>query len=277
MPPSSGTSADRLAGKLALVTGAGTGIGRAIAIGLAREGADVAVNDCTRATGADETVAAIEALGRRAVYVEADVSDVAQLRAMLAEVERRLGGLDVLVNNAGVTSWSPAIDTTEAMWDRVIDTNLKGTFFASIEAAKLMRARGGGAIVNVSTVCADRVVPGTAAYGASKAGIHMLTRCLAVELAPLGVRVNAFAPGATLVERNLRDDPDYASNWGEVAPSGRVADPEDMIGPAVFLASSDARHVTGQLFIVDGGWTLLGRVPAPSVARAITRASTDGD
>jgi NAD(P)-dependent dehydrogenase (short-subunit alcohol dehydrogenase family) len=276
-PSSAPTSVDqRLAGKTALVTGAGTGIGRAIAVGLAAAGADVVVNDCTRETGADDTVAAIAALGRRGVYLEADVSAPAQIDAMLGEIERRFGGLDVLVNNAGITGWAPVLETTEALWDRVIDTNLKGTFFCSVGAAKLMRARGGGAIVNVSTVCADRVVPGVAAYGASKAGIQMLTRYLAVELASLGVRVNAFAPGATLVERNLRDDPDYERNWGEVAPSGRVAAPADMVGPAVFLASDDARHVTGQLFVVDGGWTLRGNVPAPSVERAVERARTDG-
>src|SRR5439155_18705746 len=142
-----------------------------------------------------------------------------------------------------------------------IDANLKGTFFCCVEAAKLMREAGGGAIVNVSSVVAERGLRNLAAYAASKGGIEALTRQLAVELAPYGIRVNAFAPGATNVERNLADDPSYLSTWAPLIPLGRVAEPEEMIGPAVFLASDESSHVTGQRFFVDGGWTVVGRFP----------------
>jgi len=156
----------------------------------------------------------------------------------------------------------------EDTWDRVIDTNLKGTFFCSVEAARLMRESGGGAIVNVSSVVAERGMRNLAAYAASKGGIDALTRQLAVELAAYGIRVNTFAPGATNVERNLADDPSYLSTWAPLIPLGRVAEPEEMVAPAVFLASDESAQVTGQRFSVDGGWTVVGRFPEAYVDAA---------
>ena len=157
-------------------------------------------------------------------------------------------------------------DPSEEIWDRVIDTNLKGTFFCSVEAARLMRAGGGGSIVNVSSVVAARGLRNLAAYAASKGGINALTIQLAVELAPDQIRVNAFAPGATNVQRNLDDDPSYRETWAPLIPLGRIAEPEDMVGPTVFLASEESSHVTGQLFYVDGGWTV-GRQGSRGVRR----------
>jgi NAD(P)-dependent dehydrogenase (short-subunit alcohol dehydrogenase family) len=225
-----------------LVTGGSRGIGRAIAEGFTGEGATVLVNHLD-----DDYEGGLR-------Y---DVSDVAQVRELFG----RLEGLDVLVNCAGITGWTDLLAADEEQWDRVVDTNLKGTFFCSVEAAKLMREAGGGSIVNVSTVVAERGLRNLTAYAASKGGINALTIQLAVELAPYGIRVNTFAPGATNVERNLADDPAYLSTWAPLIPLGRVAEPEEMVGPAVFLASDESSFVTGQHFCVDGGWTVVGRFP----------------
>lgn len=253
----------RLEGKVALVTGAARGIGRALALGLASEGAVVHVNDLHEPA---DVLAALPESGRGQA-VAFDVSDAAQI----AEQLRRLERLDVLVNCAGITGWMSLDDPSEETWDRVLDTNLKGTFFCSVEAARLMRAGGGGSIVNVSSVVAARGMRNLAAYAASKGGINALTIQLAVELAPHGIRVNAFAPGATNVQRNLDDDPSYRETWAPLIPLGRVAEPEDMVGPAVFLASDESAHVTGQLFYVDGGWTAVGRFPESYVDLAERR------
>jgi NAD(P)-dependent dehydrogenase (short-subunit alcohol dehydrogenase family) len=239
----------RLDGKVALVTGAGRGIGKALALGFAAEGATVLSNDL------------------EGVELAYDISDLAQVRKMFGSLDR----LDVLVNCAGITGWMNVLEPNEETWDRVIDTNLKGTFFCSTEAAKLMRGSGGGSIVNVSTVVAARGMRNLSAYAASKGGINALTIQLAVELAPYGIRVNAFAPGATNVERNLADDPRYVETWSPLIPLGRVGEPEDMVGPAVFLASDESAYVTAQLFYVDGGWTAAGNFPDTYVDVAASR------
>ncbi len=244
----------RLEGKVALITGAGRGIGRALALGFAAEGATVLSNDLEDAE------------------LAYDVSDPAQVRKMFGRLER----LDVLVNCAGITGWIDVFEPAEEIWDRVIDTNLKGTFFCSTEAARLMRHSGGGSIVNVSTVVATRGMRTLTASAASKGGINALTIQLAVELAPHGIRVNAFAPGATNVERNLADDPRYVETWSPLIPLGRVGEPEDMVGPAVFLASDESAYVTGQLFYVDGGWTAAGTFPDTYVDAAARRQGGDG-
>jgi NAD(P)-dependent dehydrogenase (short-subunit alcohol dehydrogenase family) len=250
----------RLEGKAALVTGAASGIGRVLALGLAAEGALVHVNDL-------EEPAAVHAelpAARRGLSLACDVSDVAAVRGMFAQLD----GLDVLVNCAGIVGWTNVLEPSEETWDRVVDTNLKGTFFCSVEAARLMRGAGGGSIVNVSTVVAARGMRNMTPYAASKGGINALTIQLAVELAPDGIRVNAFAPGATNVERNLADDPDYAEKWAPLIPLGRIGEPEDMVGPTVFFASDESAFVTGQLLYVDGGWTTAGNFPQSYVEAA---------
>ena len=249
----------RLEGKVALVTGGSRGIGRALALGFAAEGALVHVNHV------DDASEVLAQLPEGALDLRYDVSD----RAQVVEMFSRLDRLDVLVNCAGITGWTPLFETDEDAFERVVATNLKGTFFCSVEAAKLMRARG-GAIVNVSSVVAARGMRNLSVYSASKGGIDALTRQLAAELAPFGIRVNAFAPGATNVERNLADDPDYLTVWAPLIPLGRVAEAEEMVGPAVFLASDESSYVTGQHFFVDGGWTVVGRYPESYVRRAET-------
>jgi glucose 1-dehydrogenase len=254
--------AGRLEGKCALVTGAARGIGRALAFGLASEGALVHVVDLEEPAG---VLAELPAGGRGRAF-RCDIARVREIRNVFSRLEQ----LDVLVNCAGVAGWIDPSDPSEETWDRVIDTNLKGTFFCSIEAARLME-RSGGSIVNVSSVLSARGMRNSAAYAASKGGINALTIQLAIEFAPNRIRVNAFAPGATNVERNLRDDPSYVEVWTPLIPLGRIAEPEDMVGPAVFLASDESAHVTGQLFFVDGGWTATGRFPESYVDKAKVR------
>jgi NAD(P)-dependent dehydrogenase (short-subunit alcohol dehydrogenase family) len=261
----------RLHDEIVLVTGSSKGIGRALAIGCAREGADVIVNYHTDCAGAAQTVAAIAALGRRALAVRADIGRVAQIDRMFMRIRREFPRLDVLINNAGITGWTGLWEVTEKKWNRVLDTNLKGTFFCSLSAARWMRETGGGSIVNVSTNCAALGVKNLVAYATSKAGIHGLTRQLAVELAAFKIRVNTFAPGPTQVDRNLRDDPGYDRSWGSMVPMNRTARPEEMVGPAVFLASEESSYMTGQVFYVDGGWTAQGKIPTEHMEKVMKR------
>lgn len=259
----------RLSDKIVLITGASKGIGKALALGCAREGADVIVNYNSDHDGAEATVAEIKALGRDAISVQADVGQVKQIDRMFDQVKSRFPRLDVLINNAGLTGWTEIFDATEEKWDQVINTNLKGSFFCSLAAAKWMRETGtAGSIINVSTNCAALGVKNLVAYATSKAGIHGMTKQLAVELAPYHIRVNTFAPGPTNVDRNLSDDPKYRSVWGGVVPLNRTADPEEMVGSALFLASEESSFMTGQVFYVDGGWSIQGKVPQENMDQA---------
>lgn len=256
----------QLLNKIALVTGAGKGIGAAIAEGFAKEGADVILNDLPGATYTEAVADRIRALGRGVEICYADLSKVSEIEALFVHIRDRYGRLDVLVNNAGITGWSDLLSTTEAVFDQVINLNLKGTLFCSLEAAKLMRDTGrGGSIINISTICAAMSVKNLVCYSASKAGIHAVAMQMAVELAPYGIRVNTFGPGPINTERNLLDDPNYRNNWGRVVPMGRTGEPGEMVGPAVFLASDASSYVTGQLFYVDGGWTVQGKIAEASM------------
>lgn len=256
----------QLLNKIALVTGAGKGIGAAIAEGFAKEGADVILNDLPGATYTEVVADRIRALGRGVEICYADLSKVSEIEALFTHIRDCYGRIDVLVNNAGITGWSDLLSTTEAVFDQVINLNLKGTLFCSLEAAKLMKDTGrGGSIINISTICAAMSVKNLVCYSASKAGIHAVAMQMAVELAPYGIRVNTFGPGPINTERNLLDDPNYRDNWGRVVPMGRTGEPEEMVGPAVFLASDASSYVTGQLFYVDGGWTIQGKIAEASM------------
>ena len=244
-----------LAGRHALVTGASRGIGEALAVGLARFGADVAI--CGRDVGRlGPCREAIEAAGRKAVPFPLDVSDIEAIEPAFKAACGRLGGLDILINNAGVEEVRPSVEVDEALWDKVVDTNLKGAFFAARAAARLMQD-GGGAMVNLGSLTSAVGVPTAAPYGASKSGILGMTRALAAEWAPRGIRVNAIGPGyfrTDLTEVFYRDAA-WCSAMVKKIPTGRFGELDDLIGAVVFLCSDAARYVTGQILYVDGGFT----------------------
>jgi NAD(P)-dependent dehydrogenase (short-subunit alcohol dehydrogenase family) len=246
---------ERLTGKVAVVTGSGRGIGRAIATALLAEGARVVVN--SRDGGSIAGVAA--ELGPRAVGVGADVSTpegVAQLMAAAAE----LGGVDIMVNNAGMPQVKDSLEVSREEWQQVLDLNLTGTFMGAQAAGRVMVAKGEGCILNIASLTGLTAFPKRLAYGVSKAGVVMLTRILAAELAP-AVRVNALAPGYVrtdfvegLRERGLLD---FAA-LERRTPQGRLAEPEEIARAAVFMCSSDAAFITGETLVIDGGWLAYG-------------------
>jgi NAD(P)-dependent dehydrogenase (short-subunit alcohol dehydrogenase family) len=244
-----------LTGKLVLVTGAQEGIGRGMALEFAAAGADVAINWLDDPGAAERIAETVRGGGRRALTVQADVGRIAEAQLMVATVERELGPVDVLVNNAGVFPRVPFLDMTESDWDHVLDVNLKGTFFCAQSAAKAMVAAGrAGSIINLTSGAAYRGSPRGTHYCASKGGVLSLTRQMALELAPHRIRVNAIAPGLTDTAQ-----PRYGMSEAELAaagraiPLGRVAQPEEIARAAVFLASDDAGFITGHTLHVNGG------------------------
>ncbi len=248
----------RLQGKVALVTGGAQGIGRAIVERFAREGADVVVNYRSGPTMAEEVAQAARASGVRAVAIQADVSRVAEVQRLIAEAVAAMGRLDILVNNAGVETHAPFWDVAEADYDKVLDVNLKGPFFATQAMVRHLRDGGRpGRIVNISSVHEELPFPNFAAYCASKGGLKMLTRNLAVELGPLGITVNSVAPGAiaTPINTALLNDPVKLRSLTEQIPLARLGSTDDVTGVAVFLASDEAAYVTGSTYVVDGGLT----------------------
>ena len=236
----------RFAGSIVLVTGAGHGIGRAVAERFAAEGARVAVNDLDEARAA-EVARTLDG----AIAIAADVAVKAQVDAMFDRVETELGPIDVLVNNAGnIHAARHFLEADEAWWDQLLDVNLKGAFLCSLRAAHAMARRHSGVIINMSSGGATRAHRGNVAYDASKGGIEAMTRAMALDLAPYGVRVNAIVPGLI---RTYDLSPEAAAERGAVVPMGRLGTPEDLAGPTVFLATADARYITGACLVVDGG------------------------
>lgn len=240
----------RMQGKVAIITGAAQGIGRALANRYAAEGAHVVVND-VNADKIDAAVAAIRQAGGSALGIVADVSDKTAVDRLFAQTVADLGRVDVLVNNAMITNGDRHfLEADEAWWRRVIDVNLTGVFLCSHAAAQLMARQRSGVIINFSSGGATRAHRGLAAYDASKGGIEALTRAMALDLAPYGIRVNALVPGSidtSGMESTIKQA------RGENIPMQRVGEAEELAGPAVFLASDDASYVTGHCLVVDGG------------------------
>lgn len=247
-----------LDGRHALVTGASSGLGRHFAVTLARAGARVSLA-ARRADALADTVTAVEAAGGQAQAVVMDVTERASVAAAIAAAEERFGRLDILVNNAGIAAPATALDLTEAEWDAVIDTNLKGVFLTAQEAGRRMAATGGGSIVNVASILGLRVTGGVSAYAASKAGVVQLTKSLALEWARHGIRVNAIAPGYVETEMNAEF---FSSDAGKAmirrVPQRRLGRARELDGALLLLASDAGSYMTGSVVAVDGGHLVSG-------------------
>lgn len=264
MRPADESGAPRLEGKVAVVTGAGKGIGRAVARRLAAEGAIVVADDIA-ADPVEETVQAIKDGGGEGAAAVADVSSAQDVDYLFATAEERFGPVTVLVNNAGLIGRTRHfLEADEAWWDRLIGTNLKSVFLCSHRAARGMVDSGGGAIVSTSSGGATKAHRGEAAYDASKGGIEALTRGMALDLAPYGIRVNAVAPGSIDVSGGQTPS-EVLAERGEAIPLRRVGIPEDLVGTYAHLVSDDARYVTGAVIAVDGGMVAQQRSPQVDV------------
>ena len=248
----------RFGGQTAIVTGAGRGMGRAIARELAAEGANVVVAEVDEPS-ANEVVDEIGHAGGRAHAIKVDVSSVKEVQLLFKETVARFGTVDILINNAGIGIAKPLVDYTEADWDRQLGVNLKGMFFATQEAARIMIPKRQGKIVNFASTAAfvSSSTPETA-YDISKGGVRQLTVSVAAELAPYNINVNAVAPGTIMTDLTLRvlDTEEKMARASAKIPLGRLGKPEDMVGPVLFLCSEAAGYVTGHVLVVDGGWLL---------------------
>jgi glucose 1-dehydrogenase len=256
----------RLAGKVALVTGSSQGIGQGVVLRLAQEGADVVINYRSHPEGAEETLAKVEAIGGKCYMaqcpsaqghtIKADLGSISEIRQLIAESIEHFGKLDILVNNAGIEKHAAFWDVTEADYDAVMNVNLKGVFFAAQAFVQhLIATQRTGKIINISSVHEELPFPNFTAYCASKGGMKMLTRNLAIELGALGITVNNVAPGAieTPINTKLLNDPEKLGALLKNIPLGRLGQPGDVASLVAFLASSDADYVTGTTFFVDGG------------------------
>jgi len=251
---------DRFASRVAVVTGAGQGIGREIARQLALEGASVVLNDQDEAL-AREAAGAIAAEGGIVRPAGGDVADVGATRGLVQRAVREFGRLDVAVANAGITMHCDFLDYRPEDFDRLLAVNLRGSFFLAQAAARRFREQSTpGRILLLSSVTGHLAIRQMAAYGMTKAALETLARNLSLEMAPLGITVNAIAPGATVTPRTV-SDPEWEAAWAEATPNGKVATVADVAATALFLLSDAAAHVTGQSLVVDGGWTAMGAVP----------------
>ncbi len=249
----------RLKGKTAIVTGSDSGIGRAIAVAFAGEGAAVAVTCHSDRAGADETLRTVEAAGSRGFATQVDVGDQASVADLFEQTRTQLGVPDILVNNAGIENHKgPLADLNLEGWERVIRVNLTGVYLCARAFIKARREAGGGRLLNVSSVHEQIPTPNDAAYGAAKGGVRTLMRTLSLELAPMGITVNNIAPGmiATPLTQARLDDPETRARELPNIPLKRPGQPEEVAGLAVYLASDDAAYVTGQTFTIDGGLTM---------------------
>ena len=247
-------------GQAAIVTGAGQGIGLEIARQLAKQGAAVLLNDVEE-TLAQAAAAAIQAAGGVCVAHAGDTADVQTVRDMVAKAVQHFGKLNIVVANAGITLFGDFFDYPVASFERVVNVNLRGSFFLAQAAAQQMRLQGtGGRILLMSSVTGHQAHQFLTAYGMTKAALEMLAKSLVVELSPHGITINAVAPGATLTERTA-EDPNYVPTWSRITPVGCPATVQDIANAALFLVSPASKHITGQTLVVDGGWTSVSPSP----------------
>jgi glucose 1-dehydrogenase len=247
-----------LRGKVAIVTGGNSGIGRAIVLELAKQGATLVIDYIMHPEATEALERQVAALGHRAFGVEADVGKVADLERLIDGAVKKFGRLDVMVNNAGIETRTSVLETTEAQYDQVLRTNLKSAFFGTqLAARQMIKQGGGGRIINITSVHEDWPMPGNIAYCLSKGGMRMLTRTAGVELAPHNVLVVGIAPGAvaTPINRVTMKDPAMMERLNAAIPLGRMAEPEEIAGVVAFLASDQARYMTSTTVVVDGGMT----------------------
>ncbi|WP_366655589.1 SDR family oxidoreductase [Fodinicurvata sp. EGI_FJ10296] len=244
-----------LGGRIAVVTGASRGIGAALAIGLANAGCDVAIT-ARSATDLDATAEAIRAKGRSALPIAMDVRDSGAIASAVAKVVAALGAPDILINNAGVEDVRASTEVDDELWDRIVDTNLRGAFFCAREVGRVMLARQRGSIINMCSLASGIGIPTATPYGASKTGLLGVTRALSTEWLPGGVRVNAIAPGyfRTAMTEGFYRNPDWQASMLAKIPAHRFGNLEDLIGSAIFLASDASLYVSGQVIYVDGGY-----------------------
>ena len=243
----------KLKNQVAIVTGAGRGIGSAIAIQLAKEGAVVVVNYNESVQGAKRVLKEIERLEQKAIAVRANVSKPRAVNTMVKTTLASFGRIDILVNNAGIAPFVPFLELSEEVWDKTIDTNLKGTFLCSQAVAKVMVKQKGGKIINITSVGAEKGQMFLAHYDASKGGMNSLTKAMATELGSYGINVVAVGPGPIAIERNLKRIPNFREVAGKQLPLRKVGEAEDIAKIVTFLASQDAKFITGQILYVDGG------------------------
>ena len=243
-------------GRKALVTGAGRGIGRVLAVALAEAGCDVSIL-VRNVKDAEPTVKEIRRLGRQGLAVQADVRKKGQVDKAFADTVQQLGRLDICVNNAGISMQKPAEEMPEEDWDNILDTNMKGVFLGCQAAARIMLPQRQGSIINIASLSGSAVnVPQKqAVYNTSKAGVVMLTKSLAVEWAPHGVRVNSISPGYIKTEMTLAGMSHFFPAWESLTPMGRLGEPEELRGAVLFLASDASSYVTGHDLVIDGGYT----------------------
>ncbi len=246
----------KLNGKKVLVTGSSQGIGQAIALRLAQDGADVVINYHSHLEAAEQTVAEIRKMGRQSISIAADLDSVPEVKRLVKESIEGLGSLDILVNNAGIEKRAAFWEVTEADYDLVVNTNLKGAFFATQAFVQhRLELKQPGRVINISSVHEELPFPHFTAYCVSKGGMKMMMRNLAIELGPYGITVNNVAPGAieTPINRKLMHDPEKLKALLENIPLGRLGQVADVAGVAAFLASEDAQYITGTTIVVDGG------------------------
>jgi NAD(P)-dependent dehydrogenase (short-subunit alcohol dehydrogenase family) len=246
-----------VSGRKALVTGAGRGIGKVLAIALAEAGCDVAILEIDQRT-AESTAAEIRKKGRKSVGIQVDVTKKDQIDKAFAETAKALGGLDICINNAGISIQKPAEEMPEADYDKIIDINLKGVFLCSQAAARIMIPQKSGSIINIASMSgiAVNVPQKQAIYNTSKAGVAMLTRSLAVEWAPYGIRVNSISPGYMKTEMTMASMTHLFPAWESLTPMGRLGVPEELRGAVIYLASGASSYMTGHDLVIDGGYTV---------------------